>query len=63
MGSVGESHLLQVNINRLGRKLEEGPTAPRYILTKAGVGYKLALLPPVSYNGVHAPLTAHLLVS
>jgi two-component system, OmpR family, KDP operon response regulator KdpE len=36
---VGESHMLQVNINRLRRKLEEDPAHPRYIQTKVGVGY------------------------
>jgi DNA-binding response OmpR family regulator len=39
---VGEGHLLQVNINRLRHKLEPDPTHPRYILTKAGIGYLLA---------------------
>ncbi|HET8912979.1 MAG TPA: response regulator transcription factor [Ktedonobacteraceae bacterium] len=39
---VGESHILQVNINRLRRKLEVDPTRPRYILTKVGIGYMLA---------------------
>jgi DNA-binding response OmpR family regulator len=42
---LGESHMLQVNINRLRRKLEVDPTLPRYILTKVGVGYSLASLP------------------
>jgi len=36
---LGESHLLQVNINRLRRKLEPDPGHPRYILTRVGVGY------------------------
>jgi DNA-binding response OmpR family regulator len=44
---LGESHMLQVNINRLRRKLEVDPTRPRYILTKVGVGYYLAALPGV----------------
>ncbi len=44
---LGESHMLQVNINRLRRKLEADPAQPRYILTKIGVGYSLASLPPV----------------
>src|SRR6202165_2592487 len=44
---LGESHMLQVNINRLRRKLEADPSQPRYILTKVGVGYSLAGLPPV----------------
>ncbi|WP_052889592.1 response regulator transcription factor [Thermogemmatispora carboxidivorans] len=38
---VGESHMLQVNINRLRRKLEDDPAHPRYIRTKVGVGYML----------------------
>jgi DNA-binding response OmpR family regulator len=37
----GESHMLQVNINRLRRKIEDDHTHPRYILTKVGVGYLL----------------------
>jgi DNA-binding response OmpR family regulator len=36
---VGESHMLQVNINRLRRKLEVDSTRPRLILTKVGIGY------------------------
>ncbi|HVB74009.1 MAG TPA: response regulator transcription factor [Ktedonobacteraceae bacterium] len=44
---LGESHMLQVNINRLRRKLENDHTQPLYILTKVGVGYSLALLPPL----------------
>jgi DNA-binding response OmpR family regulator len=42
---VGESHMLQVNINRLRRKLEADPAHPRYILTKVGIGYLLAAQP------------------
>jgi DNA-binding response OmpR family regulator len=42
---LGEGHMLQVNINRLRRKLEEDPAHPRYLLTKVGVGYSLASLP------------------
>jgi DNA-binding response OmpR family regulator len=42
---LGESHMLQVNVNRLRHKLEIDPTRPRYILTKVGVGYSLASLP------------------
>lgn len=37
---AGESHLLQVNINRLRRKIERDPAHPRYLLTKMGVGYQ-----------------------
>jgi DNA-binding response OmpR family regulator len=42
---LGESHMLQVNVNRLRHKLEVDPTQPRYILTKVGIGYSLASLP------------------
>jgi len=42
---AGESHMLQVNVNRLRRKLEADPTYPRYILTKVGIGYLLATQP------------------
>ncbi|HEV2583076.1 MAG TPA: response regulator transcription factor, partial [Ktedonobacteraceae bacterium] len=45
---LGESHMLQVNINRLRHKIETDPTLPRYILTKVGVGYSLAALPPTA---------------
>jgi DNA-binding response OmpR family regulator len=38
----GEDHMLQVNINRLRRKLEPDPAHPRYLLTEPGVGYLLA---------------------
>src|SRR5215472_15576379 len=42
---VGESHMLQVNVNRLRRKIEPDPTHPRYILTKVGIGYQFAAKP------------------
>jgi len=42
---VGEGHMLQVNINRLRRKLEPDPAHPLYILTKVGIGYLLAAQP------------------
>ncbi len=41
---ANEYHMLQVNINRLRRKLEVDPAHPRYILTKSGVGYSFARL-------------------
>jgi two-component system, OmpR family, KDP operon response regulator KdpE len=34
-------HLLRVNISNLRRKIEPDPGRPRYILTEAGVGYRL----------------------
>jgi DNA-binding response OmpR family regulator len=45
---LGESHLLQVNVNRLRHKLEADPAHPRYVLTRIGIGYQLAAhpLPP-----------------
>jgi DNA-binding response OmpR family regulator len=42
---TGEHHMLQVNINRLRRKLELDATQPHYILTKSGVGYLFAAQP------------------
>lgn len=36
-----EHHMLQVNINRLRRKIEPDPAQPHYLLTKSGVGYLL----------------------
>jgi DNA-binding response OmpR family regulator len=50
---LGESHMLQVNINRLRRKLEVDAIQPHYILTKVGVGYSLAAL-PVSTSDIHS---------
>jgi DNA-binding response OmpR family regulator len=50
---LGESHMLQVNINRLRHKLEADATQSRYILTKVGVGYSLAAL-PVGTSDVHS---------
>lgn len=38
---AGESHMLQVNMNRLRRKIEADPSHPRYLLTKVGIGYML----------------------
>jgi DNA-binding response OmpR family regulator len=45
---VGEGHMLQVNINRLRRKIELDSTRPRYIMTKVGIGYLLAAHPDSS---------------
>ncbi|MGH2508124.1 MAG: response regulator transcription factor, partial [Ktedonobacteraceae bacterium] len=38
---LGESHMLQVNVNRLRRKLEADPAHPHYLKTKVGIGYVL----------------------
>lgn len=40
---TGESHMLQVNINRLRRKIEEDASHPRYLQTKVGIGYMLTM--------------------
>jgi DNA-binding response OmpR family regulator len=42
---LGETHMLQVVINRLRHKVEDEPAQPRYLLTKGGVGYVLAQQP------------------
>lgn len=36
-----ETHLLRVNISNLRRKIEPDPVRPRYLVTEAGVGYRL----------------------
>lgn len=40
-GYESEIHLLQVNVSNLRRKIEHDPSRPSYILTEAGVGYRL----------------------
>ncbi len=40
-----ETHMLQVNISNLRRKIEPDPTRPTYIVTEPGVGYRLKVLP------------------
>jgi two-component system KDP operon response regulator KdpE len=37
----GDMHLLRVNMSNLRRKIEPDPGRPHYILTEAGVGYRL----------------------
>ncbi|MBV6451396.1 MAG: KDP operon transcriptional regulatory protein KdpE [Anaerolineales bacterium] len=36
-----EMHILRVNISNLRRKIETDPARPRYLITEAGVGYRL----------------------
>jgi two-component system, OmpR family, KDP operon response regulator KdpE len=36
-----ETHLLQVNVSNLRRKIEPDPSRPTYIITEVGVGYRL----------------------
>jgi two-component system KDP operon response regulator KdpE len=42
-GYEDELHLLRVNISNLRRKIEPDPSRPHYILTEAGVGYRLRM--------------------
>jgi DNA-binding response OmpR family regulator len=42
---IGESHMLQVNINRVRKKVEPDPATPHYLLTKVGVGYLMPANP------------------
>ena len=39
---VGETPIIYVNITRLRKKLGDDVRSPRYILTKAGIGYMMA---------------------
>jgi len=36
-----EMHLLRVNVSNLRRKIEPDPSRPHYLITEAGVGYRL----------------------
>ncbi|WP_347989193.1 response regulator [Methylomonas sp. AM2-LC] len=38
---IGNSHYLRIYMGQLRHKLESDPARPRYILTEAGVGYRL----------------------
>jgi two-component system KDP operon response regulator KdpE len=40
-GYEQETHLLQVNVSNLRRKIEPDPSRPSYIITEVGVGYRL----------------------
>jgi DNA-binding response OmpR family regulator len=51
---VTQELLLQVNSNRLRRKIEDDHTHPRYLLTKVGVGYLLANPPGKAQTPPHA---------
>jgi len=39
-----ETHMLQVNISNLRRKIEPDPSRPTYIVTEPGVGYRLKII-------------------
>ncbi|HET9113967.1 MAG TPA: winged helix-turn-helix domain-containing protein, partial [Burkholderiales bacterium] len=40
---VENAHYLRIYMSQLRHKLEKEPIRPRYILTEAGVGYRLAV--------------------
>ncbi|OGO26242.1 MAG: DNA-binding response regulator [Chloroflexi bacterium RBG_16_52_11] len=42
-GYDNETHMLQVNISNLRRKIEPNPARPSYILTEPGVGYRIKI--------------------
>jgi len=39
---VEHAHYVRIYMGQLRRKLEADPAQPRYLLTEAGVGYRLA---------------------
>ncbi|MFV0455398.1 MAG: response regulator [Pseudomonas sp.] len=39
---MGDSHYLRVVVGHLRQKLGDNPVAPRFVITEAGVGYRLA---------------------
>jgi two-component system, OmpR family, KDP operon response regulator KdpE len=39
-----ETHMLQVNISNLRRKIEPDPLRPAYLITEPGVGYRLKII-------------------
>jgi two-component system, OmpR family, KDP operon response regulator KdpE len=39
-----ETHMLQVNISNLRRKIEPDPVRPSFIITEPGVGYRLRII-------------------
>ncbi len=39
-----ETHMLQVNISNLRRKIEPDPLRPGYLITEPGVGYRLKVI-------------------
>lgn len=43
-GYESETHILQVNISNLRRKIETDPARPAYIVTEPGVGYRLKIM-------------------
>ncbi len=46
---VNQSNYLRVYLASLRRKLEVDPSAPRHLLTEAGMGYRFVVTPPDSW--------------
>jgi two-component system KDP operon response regulator KdpE len=44
--AVDETHYLRVHMGALRRKIEADPARPQWLLTEAGVGYRLREPPP-----------------
>jgi DNA-binding response OmpR family regulator len=45
-GWFGDDHVVDVHVSKLRQKLGDDPSAPRYVKTVRGVGYRLELTPP-----------------
>ncbi len=39
--ACGDNQILRVNMTNIRKKLGESPTAPRYIITESGIGYRM----------------------
>jgi len=40
---IAEEHKVDIQINRLRRKIEENPTKPKWLQTVSGVGYRFSI--------------------
>jgi two-component system, OmpR family, KDP operon response regulator KdpE len=47
---INETQYLRVYVGQLRQKIERDPTQPRYIMTEAGVGYRLRQLDEINDN-------------
>jgi two-component system, OmpR family, response regulator VicR len=46
LGYEDQPEILHTTVRRLRRKLEDNPSAPRYVVTRRSIGYLLALIAP-----------------
>lgn len=51
---IGESHMLQVSVNRLRHKIEPDPAHPTYIQTRIGIGYSFAEKPHLFCDSIRS---------